>query len=88
MCIKTVKTRQKCEKMQGTPPWKLGEQKMEVGENGEEEECGSLHASRPNFVVPSPLAIVITKMSFCHSELQKCHSWASNVGPFTQMTWK
>jgi len=25
-------------------------------------------------VVPSPLAIVITKMSFCHSELQKYHS--------------
>jgi len=39
-------------------------------------------------VVPSPLAIVFTKMPFCHSELQNCHSWASNVGPFTQMTWK
>jgi len=34
-------------------------------------------------VVPSPLAIVFTKMPFCHSELQKCHSWTSNVGPFT-----
>jgi len=39
-------------------------------------------------VVPSPLAIVFTKMPFYDSELQNCHFWASNVGPFTQMTWK
>jgi len=27
-------------------------------------------------VVPSPLATVFTKMPFCHSKLQTCHSWA------------
>jgi len=63
--------------------------KMEVGENGGEEECMAGAWKRDLIlVVQSLLAIVITKLSFCHSELQKCHSWASNVGPFTQMTWK
>jgi len=65
MCIKTVKTRQKREKSQEALPWKLGAQKMVDGENGGEEDevCGSLHASRPNFVVPSPLPLIFTKMS-------------------------
>jgi len=59
--------------------------KMEVG-----EEEGAAVLMHPDLilVVPSPLAIVFTKMSFCHSKLQKCHYWASNVGPFTKMTWK
>ena len=39
-------------------------------------------------VVPSPRATIFTKMSFCHSKLQKCQSWASNVGPLAKMTWK
>jgi len=28
----------------------------------EDEVCGSLHASKPNFVVPSPLPLIFTKM--------------------------
>jgi len=39
-------------------------------------------------VVPLHRATIFTKVSFCNSKLQKCHSWASNVDPFTQMTWK
>ena len=40
MCIKTVKTRQKRERLQGAPLWtptKAWRTKMEVGENEEEE---------------------------------------------------
>jgi len=30
------------------------------------------------FVVKSTLPTLFIKMPFCHSELQKCHYWASN----------
>jgi len=53
---------------------KLKTLKMEFGENMEEEECGCLHARRPNFCGPITLAThiyknaimscIITKMPF------------------------
>jgi len=41
--------------------------KMEVGENGGEEDAAACMEGDLILVVPSPLAIVFTKMSFCHS---------------------
>jgi len=41
--------------------------------NGEEECAAVLMHPNLIFVVLSPIAIVFTKMSFYHSELQKCH---------------
>jgi len=35
-------------------------------------------------VVTSPHFYIITKLSFCHSKLQKCHFGLKNASP---MTW-
>ena len=86
-----AKTSAKTSKPSGTPPWtptKAWRTEMEVEEEWRRKLCSWLHAKRPNFVVKSTLPALFTKMSFCHSELQKCHYWASSVCPFTQMTWK
>ena len=42
----------------------------------------------PILVVTSSLPALFIKLPLWAVKLQKCHSWASNVGPFTQMTWK
>jgi len=72
MCIKTVKASQKREKSQ--PPWKLGERKWRLERMGEKKSVVAAWKRDLILVVPSALAIVFTKMSFCHSELQNCHS--------------
>jgi len=41
-----------------------------------------------NFVVTSNQPLIFTKLPLWAAELQKCHYWASRVGPFTQMTWE
>jgi len=35
------------------------------------------------YVVTSPKIYIFTKLSLLGAELQKCHYWALNVGPFT-----
>jgi len=60
--------------------------KMVVGENVEDEVAAASMEGDLILVVTSTLPLIFTKLSLCHSELQKCHSWASNVGSFTLLT--
>jgi len=61
---------------------------MVVGENVEDEVAAASMEGDLILVVTSTLSLIFTKLSLCHSEFKKCHSWASNVGPFTLLTWK
>jgi len=51
--------------------------------NGEEESLLSSKENPPKNVVTSPQLLIITKLSFCHLELQKCHYGLKNGGPVT-----
>jgi len=86
-----AKTSAKTSKMSGAPPWtptKPWRTKMEVGGEWRRRVCDWCMGQDLNFVVKSTLPPLFTKLPLCHSELQKCHYSALNVGPFTQMTWK
>jgi len=81
------KHKKQVEHIHGQPP-NLERAKMEVGEEWRRRGAAGCMPRDLIFVVYSTLPPLFTKLPLYHSELQKCHYWASNVSPFTQMTWK
>jgi len=67
------KHQKRVEHLHGHTPM-LGERKWRL-ERMKKKKCAPGAGERDLIlVVPSPLAIVFTEMSFCHSELQKGHT--------------
>jgi len=74
MCIKTVKITQKCEKPQGEASMEAwSTKKMEMERMEKMKWRLPLHADLICMVI-SPLPLIFTKLSLCHSDVQKCHS--------------
>jgi len=92
---KTWKTNGKREKLacasMGHLP-KLKTSKMEVGENVEEEECGCLHARRPNFHGHLKFASIIYKIVIMSCRITKMPLLGLKCWPIrsddVEMMWK
>jgi len=61
---------------------------MEAGGKGEEEVCGWCVEKRPNSHGSITPCNSIYENVILPLKITKMQLWASNLGPFTQMTWK